>query len=165
MNGYLRLDLVGRDHREVDALRARHRGDMGVFVHPVAGMGEADRAGDVIVDGIADLRAELGVEPGRMALELDDVPAGREIRAIAGGVPGRARSQFVALDQQRVGPAALGQMIERAGADRAAADDDDAGMGLHRSLYSSAGNPGARKSVRSASSSSLTTCVDQAPPP
>src|ERR1700685_2903320 len=98
---------------------------MRVFVHAVAAVGEADRAGDVIIDGITDGGAELGVEPGRAALEFDDVPARREMRAVAGGMPGRAGSEFVAFDQESVAPAPFGQMIERARADGAAADDDD----------------------------------------
>ncbi len=126
------FDLVGRDDRKIDALRARHRADVGVFVHAVARVREADRAGDVIIDGIADPRAEFGVEPRGAALEFDDVPTRRKIRAIAGGVPCRAGSEFVALDQQRIAPTAPGEMVERARPHRAAADDDHPCMRLHR---------------------------------
>src|SRR3712207_9103020 len=44
------------------------------------------------------------------------------------GVPGRARGQLVALDQQALGPAALGEVVEAAAADRSATDHDDAGV-------------------------------------
>ena len=64
------FDLVGRDDRKIDALRARHRATWAIFVHPIARVREADRAGDVIIDGIADPSSRVGVEPRRAALEL-----------------------------------------------------------------------------------------------
>ena len=128
------LDLVGRDHLELDALRARHRRDVAVLVHALLVVGEADRAGDVIVDRIADLVAQLRIELGGMALRLDDVPRGGEVRDIAGRVPGRAGGQLVHLQQQAVGPAHLGQMIERAAPDSPAPDDDHARVIGHECL-------------------------------
>src|SRR5690348_12145713 len=96
-----------------------------VFIHPVAVVGQAQRSGDVVVDGITHLFAEAGIELRAMALELDDVPACREVRTITGGMPGRTRGEFVALHQQAIAPAQLRQVIKRAAACSTAADDYD----------------------------------------
>jgi hypothetical protein len=86
----LRLRLRRRQQRELQPLRMRHGRNMLVFVQARIVVRQPDRAGDVVVDGIVDELAEFGVEPGRMALELDHVPTGREVRRIARRVPGRA---------------------------------------------------------------------------
>ena len=57
----------------------------------------------------------------------------------AGGVPGRARRQFTALEEQTVGPACAREMVEHAATGDAAADDDDSRMGLHGDGGSSVG--------------------------
>src|SRR3954466_4461953 len=49
-------------------------------------------------------------------------------------VPGRAGGQLRAFDEHEVVPAAFGQMIGDAGADDAAADDDDLGVRLHLAI-------------------------------
>ena len=49
-----------------------------------------------------------------------------------GRMPGRAGGQLLALDQHDVGPALLGEVIERRDADDAAADDDRACLSFHR---------------------------------
>ena len=66
-----------------------------------------------------------------VALQLEDVPARREGRAVARRVPGRARCELVALGQRDVAPAFERQVIERAAADRAAADDQHPDVILH----------------------------------
>src|SRR5690349_13338770 len=110
---------------------------MAVFLHPLLAMREADRAGDVVVDRVIDLFAELGIELRGIALVLDDVPGGRIVRHIAGRMPGRARGKLIAVDQQAIGPAELRQVIEHAGADGPAADDHYAGMIGHIASLSS----------------------------
>ena len=62
------------------------------------------------------------VERDRVFVDLADRVAHVEERQQAGGMPGRARGQLLALDQHDVGPALLGKMIERRDADHAAAD-------------------------------------------
>ncbi len=126
-----RLDLVGADQLERDPLRPRHRRDMGELLHPRRRMGEADRTGDMVVDRVIDLRAEALVERVAVALQLQDVPARREGRAITRRMPGRARGQLVALGEGYVGPAPAHQMIERAAPDGAAADDQHPDVALH----------------------------------
>ena len=54
----------------------------------------------------------------------------------AGGVPGRARGQLALLEQQQLAPADLRQVVEHAGADHAAADDDRPGFIPHGAMIS-----------------------------
>jgi hypothetical protein len=51
-------------------------------------------------------------------------------------MPGGSSGEFGALEQHNVAPALQGQMVQRADADYAAADYDDAGMSLHGSWVS-----------------------------
>ena len=73
---------------------------------------------------------EPGVEVTRVAAHPQRRLVGHAGRGDEpGGVPGRPRGQLVALEQQDVAPAQLGQVVGDAGADHAAADDDDLGAG------------------------------------
>ena len=116
--------LIGH-HFETNAHMARHGGDMGELLHPLARMGQSDRPGDMVVHRIADIVAERRVEPRRIVLQRHHRPGADEVRAIARRMPGRARGQLVLFEKQTVGPAGLGQMIEHGAPDRAAANDDD----------------------------------------
>ena len=69
------------------------------------------------------LLLQLGVELHGVVLQLGDVVVVVEPVDAGGGVPGRAGSQLVALQQDGVGPAELRQVIEHAAADQTAADD------------------------------------------
>ena len=114
----LALDLVGRDHLELDALRARHRRDVAVFVHPLLVVGEADRAGDVIVDRIADLvarAARRAWSEWRCSLmmfheveKFGTLPAACQVEPEV--------SSFISSSRQSVQPI-LRQMVERAAPD------------------------------------------------
>ena len=119
------LDIGGRQHLKFDALVAGHAGHVAELVHALSALGEADGAGDVIVDRIVDCRTEAGIEPRRIALQFHDAEAAGEVRAVARGMPRRARGQLVHLEEESVGQAARGEMIERAAADGAPADDHD----------------------------------------
>ena len=90
------------------------------FLHPLLRMRETDRAGDVVVHRIVDRGAEAPVQLGRIALHVHDRPGGREGRHVAGGVPGGPGGQLVLLQQHAIGPARLGEVIERRGAHGAA---------------------------------------------
>ena len=94
------LDDLGRaQHLELDALRTRLRDDVPELVDAVARVREAHAARDVVVDVVADLVGQRRVQLRAVALQLDHVPRGGEIRAVAGGVPGGAGREFVALEQ------------------------------------------------------------------
>src|ERR1700756_4478995 len=110
------------------------------FVHPVAAVREPQRTGEVVIDRIAGFLAEARIELRRMALQLDQVPAGGEIRAVAGGMPSGAGGELVAFEEPAVGPAELRQMIKPAATGGTAADDHDAGPIRHGACIASRGN-------------------------
>src|SRR5437764_8398319 len=85
----------------------------------------------MIVDVVADLLREPPVQGGRIPLQLEDAPGGREVGAIAGRVPGGACRELVPLEQHHVRPTEPGEVVQRAAADRPATDDDDACLALH----------------------------------
>ena len=117
-------------HVETEVAAARHGEPQ--EIHPLAGAREVDAAGDVDPAGLPGFGLEILVELDRVLLQLRDVGVAVQRMHAAGRVPRRARRQLVALDQHHVGPTGLGEMIENAGADDAAADDGDARMALHR---------------------------------
>ena len=114
-------------HAEIAAARAGHLQP----VEPLLRAGEIEAAGDVHAAGNAGDRLDLLVEVDRVLLQLGDVGIAVERVHAAGRVPRRPRSQFGALDQHDVFPAALRQMIEDARADDAAADHHDLTMRSH----------------------------------
>ena len=83
--------------------------------------------------GLAGERLDLAIQIDGVFLQARDVGLAIEGVHAAGGVPGRAGGQFALLEQQHVGPADLGEVIEHAGADHAAADDDRSRGSLHDS--------------------------------
>ena len=114
--------LVHRDdlelHLEIAAARLRHLQP----IEPLARAGEHHPAGDVHAAGLAGDLLDFLVELDGVLLQLRDVRIAVDRVHAAGRVPGRARRQLRALHQQHVFPARLGQVIEDAGADDAAAD-------------------------------------------
>ena len=70
--GIVPADVVRRQDVDRHALVAAHAPDALEFLHALARVGEADRAGDVIVHRIVDRRAEPAVELGRIALHVHD---------------------------------------------------------------------------------------------
>ena len=135
--------VVGREERvalahlgraqdlEREPLRRRHAGDVVELRQPVPGMREPDAAARAMADRLARLRRQRPVQPVAVGLQLHHVPGGREVRAVAGGMPGRAGGQFVPLDQHDVPPAEPRQVIEHAAADDAAADHHHPCLRLH----------------------------------
>jgi hypothetical protein len=115
-------------HPEVAAARLGHLQPVDALARP----GEHDAAGDVHTAGLARDLLDLLVEIDRVLLQFRDVRVAVDRVHAAGGVPGRARGQLRALDQQHVFPAGLGQVIKNARADHAAADDDDFRMAFMR---------------------------------
>ena len=124
-----RPDLVGADHIDVHALIEAHSLDALELAHALVRVGQAERAGDVVIHGIVDGFRQPAVELGRVALHVHQRPGRREGRHVAGSMPGGAGGQFVLFEQHAVGPAGFRKVIERGDADRAAADDDRAGCG------------------------------------
>src|SRR6202030_2678770 len=88
--------------------------------------------------GLAGDLLDLLVEIDGVLLQLRDVGVAVDRVHAAGGMPGRARGQLVALDEHDVAPAGFRQVVEDAGADDAAADDGDLNMRFHPISFPSA---------------------------
>src|SRR4051794_27313381 len=74
---------------------------------------------------------ELVIEPDRIPLQLRDIGVAVQSVESPGGMPGRSRSELVALDQNDVGPTGLRQVIQHAATNNAAPDDGYTGMCFH----------------------------------
>ena len=116
----------------VDVAQARHRGAALDLLPATLGRGDEDGAGP----------PESGPEAGpalQVLEQLRGVPrehahvVGRpQLADEAGRVPRRPGREPLALEQDHVAPAALGQVVGDARADDAAADDDDSRMAGER---------------------------------
>ncbi len=131
-SGQISLDLARGQEFDLDA--PDRRGDAGiifVLVEAIPRASEADVGDLAQADVEPGLSAERLVESDRIFVDLPDRVGKVEQRQQAGGVPGRAGGQFLALDQNAIAPALLGQMIERGYADNASADHDRSCMRAH----------------------------------
>ena len=129
-----RPDLLELRGRELVDLDADGLGDAGVIhelVPAVVGARQADVGAACEADMLAGFLLELAVELDRIFVNLPDRIGHVEERQEAGRVPGRAGGEFLALDQERVGHAFLGEVIERRNADDAAADHHHPRVGFH----------------------------------
>ncbi len=135
------LDLAGADLVDLEAEGLRHRGAAQQLLEALARRRHRDAAALLEAGRLAGLRLERRVEPGGVLREPRHVERRPELPDEARGMPGRAAGQALALQQDDVRPAELGQMIGDRAADGAAADDDDAGVARnslgHRSRLSS----------------------------
>ena len=96
---------------------------------PVFAGGDRERALVDPAGRLAGLLLQLRVERDGVADEIGET-AGRAKRPhLGGGVPRGAGGQPVALEQDGVGDAGLGEVIEGRAAHDPAADDDDGGVG------------------------------------
>ena len=120
--GMAALDLVEPDELALQAEQPAAGVRRLEEVEALGRAGQHDAAGQMDAAGLARDRLDLLVQPDGVVLQLGDVRVAVEGVHAARGVPGRARGQFVALEQHDVLPAELGQVIEHAAADHAAAD-------------------------------------------
>ena len=95
--------------------------------HAVFGAGDGDAAAATEAGAQARLCFQPLVQLAGVLHQPGAVLRGAQLADQAGRVPGGAAGQLPLLEQQHVGPAQLGQVVGDAGADHAAADDDDAG--------------------------------------
>ena len=100
-------------------------------VHAIRGGGDGEAADVVQAAGLAGDGFQLLVELDRVALERRHVGVGVQRVEAARRVPRGSGGELRALDQHDVLPAELGQMVEHAAADDAAADDGYLHMGFH----------------------------------
>jgi len=116
--------LGGRDHLHLEAGHARHGGTALQLLETLGGGGDAQAAVLLEAGGLAGLRLEAAVEPGRVDRQLDQVEGRAQLADQAGRVPGGAAGELLALQHHHLRPAELGQVIGDRAADDAAADDD-----------------------------------------
>ena len=119
------LQFLRREDVIFHAVGSRHRGDVLELGHALVGVCESHRTGDVVVDRVFGVLGEFAIQLGRVLLDLHDAPAARVGRHVAGCVPGGAGRQLVALQEQHVRAAHLGQVVQGAHARDAAANDHD----------------------------------------
>ena len=108
-------------HPEVAAASLGHPQE----VHADLRIGQHQPAGQVDRAVLAGDPLDLLVQLDGVLLELGDVRVAVEGVHAAGRVPGRARRQLAPLEEHDVGPARLRQVVQHAGADHPATDDDD----------------------------------------
>ena len=116
------LDLAGREELHLDADRFGDAGVVMILVHPVAGSRETDVRHLAKAGVESGLLFESLVQRHRIFMDLSDRIAEIEQRQQTRRMPGRARGQFLALDEHAVGPALPDEMVKRRDADHAPAN-------------------------------------------
>ncbi len=137
-----RADNVVRVHQRPDLLRLVRRNGPGANAEqmrqrllasdvdePILGGGDRQRSLVDPAGRLSGLLLQSGVERDRMADEIGEI-AGRAKRTHLGcGMPSGAGGQFVAFQQNGIGDAHLGQVVEGRATHDTSADDDDGGVG------------------------------------
>ena len=135
IGGHDRVQLGGplrADQLAVDLVGGRGGRGPRQRGHPLGGPGHGDAAAPAEARGLAGLRLQPLVQPGRVLHQPGAGLRCAQLADQAGRVPGGAAGQLPLLQQQHVGLAQLGQVVGDAGADHPAPDDDDAGAGWQR---------------------------------
>ena len=123
--------MIGGEKADVDTDGFRDAGIKPVFVHSVFAAREADIGNLLETDGLAGFGFKPLIERDGIFVNLADRVAHVEEWQQAGCMPGRARCQFLAFEQDDIRPTLLGQMIEGRDADNAASNDHDTRMFFH----------------------------------
>ena len=129
--GVIGLDLVGAYDLRLVAGEPRQAMDIFEPVDLIVGDGQPDAAAAVPRHRDPGQRLELGIKLGAVDMHLGEIERAVEMRALAGGVPGRSRGQLSLLDQHDVAPSLLHQVIEEADAHDPAAHNDNPRLRLH----------------------------------
>ena len=138
------LDLGRSDLVDLDAEGPGERGLAAQLLGALAGERDGEGADHLHAGRDTRLGLQRGVEIGRVFREPGHVLRGAELADQPGRMPGGAAGELLALQEDHIGPAQLGEVVgERASRD-ATADDDGAGMGRKVShLVSPAASVGA----------------------
>ena len=126
-----RTDFVESDHLEGHADGVRRAAVFAVLVHAVAIGREPEIAGDVEAYVLPGLGFERLVEIDRVFVDLADAVAHVEERQQARRVPCGTGRQLGLLQQHRVRPTQLCEVVGDRDADAAAADNHCPGMSAH----------------------------------
>ena len=124
--------LGRRDHLEVHPEVAASGDGHPQEVHPVLGVGQHQPAAQVDGAALAGDLLDLLVEVDGVLLEPRDVRVAVQGVHAAGRVPGGTGGELATLEEDDVLPAGLGQVVQDARPDDAAADDDGLELVLHR---------------------------------
>ena len=124
-------DLLGADdlHPEPDV--GGHALDPLEVVQLLQCRREPDPADAPPASRLACHRLQARVQVVAVGVDLGQVEVGDEARALSGRVPRGSRGQLGLLDEDRVGPALQGEVVEEADAHDAPAHDHDACSGSH----------------------------------
>jgi hypothetical protein len=123
--------LVDRDDLHVEAeVAGACTGEL-QEIHPLPSSREVHSRCNVDAARLAGRILDFAVELDRILLQLGDVRIAIQRVHASGRMPCRAGRQLVALDQHDVGPAGPREVVQNGGADDAATDDGDSGVGLH----------------------------------
>ena len=112
-SGQIALTSSGVSTLTRDADRPRDAGVVHVLVPAIPGPREADVGDLAEADILSGLGLERLVEADRVFVDLADRVGEVEERQQPGRMPGRARGQLLPLDENDVGPALPGEVIER----------------------------------------------------
>ena len=117
------LDLLGRQEVHIHADGAGNACIILIFVHPVLRRRKPDVGYLRKADIQLCLCLKARVKPDRILVQFADRIAEVEQRQQTGCVPSRAGGQFLALQKNNIGPSKLSEVIQRANAHHAAAND------------------------------------------
>ena len=123
--------LAGRDLVHLGAAESIESRHASVFLEPALVCGDLDEADGREAGRLPGLSLQPGVEVARVVAHASrGFGEGTERHHEARRVPGRARGEPVALEQDRLGtPAHMPEVVSHRGSDDPPADDDDAGSG------------------------------------
>ena len=124
--------LGGVDELHLHAHAAGHADIVPVDIDLLGLVREAHAAGDVVRNRIVGIGRQLAVQVDAVPLQRHHGLVAAELGDLGRGVPGRAGSEFIAFEQNHVGPALTGQVIQCRATGDPATDDDDPGVRFYR---------------------------------
>ena len=129
--GMALTDLRQANEMRLDSDLGQHGVHVAVPVDLVVGAGQPDGSAAVPAGRQPRLGLQAGVQGHRLLMDLRQVQVADEVGDQPGGVPRRPRRQLALLQQDGVGPALIGQVVQQAHPHGPAADDDAARLLCH----------------------------------
>ena len=119
--------FIGVDDFDVDVEAPGHARAPHELLESLGAAGDAYGSDLLEAGRVAHLAFQPVVEVGGVGGQPGHVVGGPQAAHQAGGVPGSAAGERVALEHDDVGPAEFGEVVGDAGTDDATTDDDDLG--------------------------------------